>query len=318
MNMKKSRGKISRQNNNRPRLAVQSIFTVLSNGYAKGFAEGGIFKGNSKALCLPGLNCYSCPGALGSCPIGSLQATLGSQHFNVAFYVTGFLMLVGAFLGRLVCGWLCPFGLAQDLLYKIPFVAKLRKLPGDRFLKALKYILLGLFVILLPMVVLDIVGQGSPWFCQYVCPSGTLMAGIPLIILNDGLRAAIGWLYAWKLLLLAIVILLSLLVYRPFCRYVCPLGAIYGFFNPISLYRYRVDDDKCIRCGKCQSSCKLDIPTYEKPNSPECIRCGDCKKACPTGAICSSIACKGGAAGKPVAAEPTKRIDKRTSQDEAT
>ena len=267
------------------RLIVQLAFTALSNGYVRGFAEGKIFTGKTKSVCVPGLNCYSCPGALGSCPIGSLQATLGSRNYKFAFYVLGFLMIVGAFLGRFVCGFLCPFGLIQDLLYKIPFFRKLKKLPGDKFLKWLKFVILVLFVIILPLFAVDAFGQGSPWFCEYICPSGTLGAGIPLTVLNEGLRSIVGWLYAWKVAILVVIIFLSILVYRPFCRYLCPLGAIYGLFNKISLYRYRIDETKCTSCGACQKACKIDIKTFENPNSIECIRCGDCIKSCPHNAI---------------------------------
>ncbi len=267
------------------RLIVQLVFTALSNGYVRGFAEGKIFIGKTKTVCVPGLNCYSCPGALGSCPIGSLQATLGNRNYKFAFYVFGFLMIVGAFFGRFVCGWLCPFGLVQDLLYKIPFFKKLKKLPGDKFLKWLKFIILALFVIILPLFAVDAFGQGSPWFCKYICPSGTLGAGVPLTILNEGLRSIVGWLYTWKVAILALIILLSILVYRPFCRYLCPLGAIYGLFNPVSLYRYKIDEKKCTSCGACQKACKIDIKTFKTPNSIECIRCGDCIKACPCNAI---------------------------------
>ena len=137
-------------------MLVQLAFTALTNGYAAGFAKGSIYKGPGKFICLPGLNCYSCPGALGSCPIGSLQAVIGSRSYRFSFYIAGFLLLFGALFGRLVCGWLCPFGLVQDLLYKIPFVKKLRRLPGDRWLKYLKYVILAGFVIVLPLTVLDI------------------------------------------------------------------------------------------------------------------------------------------------------------------
>ena len=269
-------------------MLVQLAFTALTNGYAAGFAKGSIDKGPGKFICLPGLNCYSCPGALGSCPIGSLQAVIGSRSYRFSFYIAGFLLLFGALFGRLVCGWLCPFGLVQDLLYKIPFVKKLRRLPGDRWLKYLKYVILAGFVIVLPLTVLDIVGQGQPWFCKYICPSGTLFAGIPLIASNPPLRAALGWLFTWKAAILAALLLLSLLVYRPFCRYLCPLGAIYGLFNPAALYRFRIDKEKCTGCGACQKACKLDIPIHQTPNSPECIRCGDCRRACPHGAICTA------------------------------
>lgn len=270
---------------NHMRTTVQILFTALTNGYYKGFAEGKIFRGPTKNLCVPGLNCYSCPGALGSCPIGSLQATLDGGKYRLAFYVAGFMMVIGALCGRFVCGWLCPFGLVQDLLYKIPFVRKLRKLPGDRGLKYIKYVLLAGFVILLPMTVLDAAGIGRPWFCEYVCPSGTLFAGLPLLALNPALRDSLGGLFILKVTILGILLFLSILVYRPFCRYLCPLGAVYGLFNPVAFYRFRIDRDKCTKCGLCRNECKLDISVFEKPNSPECIRCGDCRKVCPHAAI---------------------------------
>ena len=272
---------------------VQICFTALTNGYAKGFAQGKIYTGKSKRLCLPGLNCYSCPGALGACPIGALQATLGSREYTMAFYVTGFLILVGALLGRFVCGWLCPFGLVQDLLHRIPFGRKIRRLPGDRFLRALKYgILLG-FVIVLPLVVVDLVGQGAPWFCKTICPSGTLLAGIPLIAANPPLQEVLGWLFAQKMAILVVLLVLSLVVYRPFCRYLCPLGAIYGLFNPMALYRFEVRADRCVHCGACARACPMDIDVMNEPNSPECIRCGRCKAACPVDALGNMPLCGG-------------------------
>lgn len=263
----------------------QIAFAAVTNGYLIGFAKGKIFTGKTKAVCLPGLNCYSCPGALGSCPIGSLQSVLADRNYKFSFYVVGFLIFVGAIFGRFVCGWLCPFGLVQDLLYKIPFPKKLKKLPGDKWLKYLKYVILVGFVIVLPLTVLDIVGQGQPWFCKYICPSGTLFAGIPLIAANKPLQAVLGWLFTWKTAILVVLIVLSVFVYRPFCRYLCPLGAVYGLFNPIAFMRFKVDEEKCTHCTACQKSCKFDIPVYEKPNSVECIRCGDCKRSCPHGAI---------------------------------
>lgn len=279
---------------------VQICFAALTNGYAAGFAKGTIYKGSTKLLCVPGLNCYSCPGALGSCPIGSFQAVIASRNYQFTFYVTGFLLFFGALLGRFVCGWLCPFGLVQDLLYKIPFVKKLRKLPGDRWLRFLKYVILVGFVIVLPLTVLDIVGQGQPWFCKYICPSGTLFAGIPLVASNPALQSALGWLFNWKVAVLVVLLLLSVVVYRPFCRYLCPLGAIYGLFNPVALYRFRIDAQKCTQCGACQKACPMDIPVHTTPNSPECIRCGKCKAACPHGAICSTLQRAHGTNIKPV------------------
>lgn len=290
--------KLGTKKRERLRTAVQLCFTAVSNGYIRGFTQGKIFTGKSKAVCVPGLNCYSCPGALGSCPIGALQSTLASRNYKFAFYVFGFLVLVGAFCGRFVCGWLCPFGLIQDLLFKIPFFKKLKKLPGEKHLKRLKYVILAVFVILLPLFAVDIIGQGSPWFCKYICPAGTLEGGIPLTLLNESLRAAVGWLYAWKVAILAVLILASLLIYRPFCRYLCPLGAIYGVFNPISVYRYKIDAEKCTGCGACAKKCKLAINVPASPNSVDCIRCGECKSTCPEHAITSTFSRSGKEEGK--------------------
>ena len=278
-------GKLLKKIKKNIRLIVQFSFFALTNGYLKGYVQGRIYTGKIKMFCVPGLNCYSCPGALGSCPMGALQSTLGSRDYQFAFYVLGVLMLFGTLAGRFVCGFLCPFGLVQDLLYKIPFVKKLKNLPGDSFLKWFKYVLLAVFVILLPMFAVDITGQGKPWFCEYVCPAGTLFAGIPLVLMNESLRNAVGFLYTWKIAILVIVILLSVVFYRPFCKYLCPLGAFYSFFNSVALYRYEVDKDKCTSCGACQKKCGMDIPVWKKPNSIDCIRCGDCIRVCPEDAV---------------------------------
>ncbi|MCQ4636041.1 4Fe-4S binding protein [Anaerovorax odorimutans] len=267
------------------RTGFQLVFTALTNGYVKGFVDGKIFQGPSKEVCLPGLNCYSCPGALGSCPIGALQAVANDRNFTLPLYVWGFLIAVGAFFGRLVCGFMCPFGLVQDLLYKIPMPVKLRNIRADRWLRFLKYVILALFVLILPMFVVNDFGQGDPWFCKYICPSGTLMAGWPLAALNEGLRGTLGFLFAWKSVILIVLILLSMILYRPFCRYLCPLGAVYGLFNKVSLYRLRLDKGKCTGCGACESSCRLNIDPSKIPNSMECIRCGRCVESCPTGAL---------------------------------
>jgi polyferredoxin len=267
------------------RLTTQIGFVALSNSYFKGFAEGRIYQGKGKQLCLPGLNCYSCPGALGSCPIGSLQTVIGSRGFNFPFYVIGLLLIFGVVLGRFICGFLCPFGLVQDLLHKIPLRKKLHNLPGEKFLRFLKYIVLIVFVLLLPLLAVDASGLGTPYFCKFICPSGTLMGGVPLVLLNPLLQQAVGWLYAWKMLILVIVIVLAILLWRPFCRYLCPLGAIYSLFNPIALLRFTVDSDRCTNCRECREACPLHIPVYVKPNHGDCMRCGRCKRNCPNSAI---------------------------------
>ena len=216
----------------------------------------------------------------------------------MAYYVIGFLIFIGALIGRLVCGFLCPFGLIQDLLHKIPFPKKIRTFRGDKLLRKLKYVIFAVFVILLPLFLVDVLGQGSPYFCKLICPAGTLEGGLPLVLLNKSMRSAVGWLYLWKNTILIVTLLLAILIYRPFCKYICPLGAFYSVFNKVSVFRYRVDPDKCVSCGKCTRACQMEIDPVREVNSPECIRCGRLKTACPTGAITCGVRKKGEVSAK--------------------
>ena len=264
---------------------IQAGFAALSNGYIAGFLQGKIYTGKLKTLCVPGLNCYSCPGALGSCPIGSLQAVISGNKHNFSYYVIGLLVLFGAVLGRLVCGFLCPFGWIQQLLNKIP--APRIKVPAraDRWLRKIKYAVLAVFVILLPMVVTNQFGMGSPWFCKWICPAGTLEGGLPLIFSNESLQSNVGFMFFWKAGLLLVTVVASVAIYRPFCKYVCPLGAFYALFNRWSLTRMELNEDSCIRCEKCVRACPMQVEVLKNINSAECIRCGKCAAECPTGAI---------------------------------
>ncbi len=263
---------------------VQLLSTVAHNAWLPGFAAGTIWKGETKYVCTPGFNCYSCPGALGACPVGALQAVIGSRKYNIAWYVIGTLLLFGLAAGRWICGWLCPFGLLQDLLHKIP--GKKARVPKKlRWLKYTKYVLLAVFVILLPMLVVNFAGLGDPWFCKYICPVGTVEGALPLLAMNESLREAAGLLFAWKALLALLILVACVFLYRFFCRFLCPLGAIYGLMNRISLHRMAVDGHRCTSCGACSRACKLDVEPYKTPNSAECIRCGDCVKACPHNAL---------------------------------
>lgn len=266
------------------RRKVQLLWTLISNGYVKGFLPGktSIYTGPLKQFCVPGMNCYSCPGALGACPIGSLQTALNERHRKFPFYVLGYLMAVGLSVGRFICGWLCPFGLIQELLHKIPTPKLTIPEKPDKKLRYLKYVVLAVLVIGLPLLYRSKYGAGEPFFCKYLCPVGTLEGGIPLVLLNDVLRPALGWLFKWKVLVLILCIIASIFIYRPFCKYICPLGAFYALFQRISLLRMSFDEEKCTSCGSCARTCKMNVDPVKEPNSAECIRCGECIKACPT------------------------------------
>ena len=268
------------------RKAIQVVAFGLSNCHITNFVgEKGakIYTGPWKQFCNPGLNCYSCPAASVSCPIGALQAVSGHMKFDFSFYVVGFILAIGVLLGRFICGFLCPFGLIQELFALIPLPKKKLRLP--KFAKYIKYVILLVFVIIMPVAVTNIVGMGKPAFCQYICPSGTLLGGIPLLSTHPELQQTIGWLFSWKMALLILTIIGCVLVYRFFCKVICPLGAIYGLLNKVSFYRLTVDENKCVHCGKCARVCKMDVDPVKNPQSIECIRCGACAAACPTKAI---------------------------------
>lgn len=263
---------------------IQAGATLLTNIHLPNFFRGGIYQGKGKSVCVPGLNCYSCPAASGACPIGSFQAVVGSSKFGFSYYITGFLILLGVLLGRFICGFLCPFGWLQELLHKIPS----KKLSTKKLkpLTYLKYIILLLAVVLLPTLAVNDVGMGDPFFCKYICPQGVLEGAIPLSLVNEGIRVALGTLFVQKLFILIAVVALSILFYRPFCKWICPLGAFYALLNKISLLEIKMDEQKCVSCGKCAASCKMDVDVRKTPNHAECIRCGKCITACPAEALC--------------------------------
>ena len=87
-----------------------------------------------------------------------------------------------------------------------------------------------------PLICLTI----SYFFCKYLCPQGVLEGAIPLSLTNAGIRAALGKLFTWKACILLAVIVGSVVFYRPFCKWLCPLGAFYALLNKVSLFQMRV------------------------------------------------------------------------------
>ncbi len=263
------------------RKLMQLYFALLFNANLKGFISGNIYKGNSKILCSPGINCYSCPGAVGACPLGSLQGSFSAGR-STLFYVGGILVLYGLMLGRMICGWLCPFGLIQELVYKVK-TPKLKKNSVTRLLSYLKYPILVFFVFIVP-IIYAFRDTPLPAFCKYICPAGTLEGGIGLLsnVVNESYFSMLGPLFTWKFLLMVSILVGCVFIFRLFCRFLCPLGAFYGLFNKLSFFGIKVNTDKCTNCGLCVSHCKMDI---RHAGDMECISCGECVSVCPTKAI---------------------------------
>lgn len=263
------------------RRIIQLYAALLTNANLKGFGSGQIYKGNAKYACVPGLNCYSCPSTVGSCPLGALQNSLNATNVRLPYYIIGILLLYGFLFGRWICGFLCPFGLIQDLLYKIK-TPKVKKGRLTRTASYFKYILLAFFVVFIPMIFMG--RSAMPGFCKFICPSGTLLGagGILTNANNTNMLGMLGPLFTWKFVLLVIFIVGAVFIYRFFCRFFCPLGAIYGLFNKISWLGMNLNQSKCVDCGLCIGECLMDV---KKVGDHECISCGRCVNVCPTSAI---------------------------------
>ena len=264
------------------RKLIQLYAALLFNANLKGFSTGNIYKGPLKNVCTPGLNCYSCPGASGACPLGALQNSLASSGKTAPYYVFGIIMLYGLLFGRWICGFLCPFGLIQELFHKIP-TPKLKKNKVTRILSYFKYVILAFFVFIIP-IAYAFRNFPLPGFCKYICPAGTLEGAMGLLSnkVNEGYLRMLGPLFTWKFLLMVSILTACIFIFRFFCRFLCPLGALYGLFNKISLVGVKVDHSSCTDCGLCVGKCKMDI---KHVGDAECINCGECISACPTKAI---------------------------------
>lgn len=266
---------------------VQGASALLHNAYLAFPWTGTLYTGPLKQLCTPGLNCYSCPAAVVSCPLGTLQHFLAALRpslrwgtYQLGFYVVGLLVAVGLLAGRFPCGWLCPFGFLQDGLHRIPS-PKLRMPP---LLTWVRYGLLAALLVVVPLWAVTPLGHGEAWYCRFVCPAGTLEAGALLSIMPD-LRGQLGAVFAWKVLALAAVAGWAVTTYRPYCRSLCPLGAVYGIFNRWSLLRVHWEAENCRDCRACADGCAAGVDP-RSGDSPSCLRCFGCAaRRCPTGAL---------------------------------
>ncbi len=271
----------------RPRLSltrrmVQVYTAVLYNAHVRGWVMGRIYRGPLKTVCVPGLNCYSCPAAVGACPLGALQNAVAASASRPGFYVIGTLILFGLLFGRVICGWACPMGLIQELLYKIPG-KKVKKGRVTRGLSWVKYAVLLIFVLLIPGYY-ALRRVPLPAFCKYICPAGTLEGALGLMLHpnNGDLRALAGGLTLWKLGVMIVILAACVFIFRAFCRFLCPLGALYGLLARLALLGVKLDGDRCVDCGACVRVCPMDVKAV---GDRECVHCGKCVEACGYGAI---------------------------------
>ena len=265
------------------RKLIQLYSALLYNAHLRGFIDGEIYQGKAKAVCVPGFNCYSCPGAVGACPLGSIQNALAYSGHRAGWYVLGIIMIFGLSLGRTICGWLCPLGLLQELLHKIP-TPKIKKSRVTRALSYLKYVILAVFVVAIPMWYGIRHDLAVPGFCKYICPAGTFEGAMGLLANpnNTTYFSMLKILFTRKFVIMMIIGTACIFCYRSFCRFICPLGAIYGLFNKLALVSVKVDENRCNGCGSCVRSCQMDV---RHVGDHECINCARCMQVCNQNAL---------------------------------
>lgn len=271
-----------------------SLFVINGHFYVRYYPK---IKDLLMHIPIPVLNCYSVPSTTFACPVGTFQHFLAIGSFSLVTF--GILLLVGGLIGRLTCGWICPFGFFQELLHLIP--TPKFKIPD--WARYIKYAVLVIFVVLMPIFVAmhtsaetgktspalisqlpqeeQELANGETWFCKLICPAGTAGAGIPHVIMDNDLQALVGTMFWWKIGILAFVIAASIFTRRPFCTVVCPLGAFLGLFNRISYLKLRFIKKHCYNCNLCIRDCPMGLDPRKDFQSPECIRCMNCvKKKC--------------------------------------
>jgi polyferredoxin len=235
-------------------------------------------------VCLPVMNCEACVVSWFGCPVGMMAKSIAFMEFPLI--VIGCVLGIGLLVGRLFCGWLCPMGFLQDLLYKIPRP----KFSLPRFLTWFKY---G-FLVLSCIVVVLIIGPeyefSKLFFCNY-CPTAALDVVLPNMIMYQDYAMDFGRILRFSVL--GVVLFLAVANHRSFCKIMCPVGAMVAITNKFSFFSLKLKKDTCISCKKCDKSCPMDVKVMESPDrtgrainrSTECIECLTCEATCPVTAI---------------------------------
>lgn len=189
------------------------------------------------------------------------------------------MLLITAIMGRFFCGFLCSFGSMGDLFWFLGTKLKLRRPKisqrADRLLKGLKYVILIGIVLLVWTLGLSILGgTANPWtiFGMYATLSGW---------------ADLSSLISIGALLLLLIIAGSMLIERFFCRYLCPLGAVFSIVSKFRLFKIRKPVQNCGGCQACTKRCSMGIPLYgmNVVSDSECIDCMNCVEICPRGNV---------------------------------
>jgi polyferredoxin len=219
-------------------------------------------------VCSPVFHCYSCPLALFACPIG-VMANFSALHM-VPYVTLGILAVIGVLVGSFICGWVCPFGFVQDLIGRIPTP----KFELPSWLGYGRYVVLVSLVLAVPYFY----GEEHPLFFCRVCPAGAMEAALPHTAGTAIGGGEIAWPSAAKMGVFALILAAMFFTWRPWCTVLCPLGAIYGLCNRVSVLFLRFHPDRCNDCDLCRRLCHYHGRSERRGGELSCIRCLDCTR----------------------------------------
>lgn len=266
---------MARKYRNPLRYAVQGISLLGLHGFI--FFAAAYQAIGAQWLCLPILSCHACPVTWTACPVGMLVHFAGWRIFP--FAALGILIAFGALVGRFFCGWVCPFGIFQGLLYRIPSP----KISLPAWTNYIKYAVLVLMVFAFPYFLGELTALS---FCR-ICPAAAVQAVVPYWF-TDGFSWG-GTLMTVRFAFLVFVIFLAIVASRSFCRVFCPIGALMAPFNYLAFWRVRPKSKPCVVCKGCDRYCPTDVKPSERLTEgidahrvADCIVCHDCMTFCPS------------------------------------
>ncbi|MCX7714929.1 MAG: 4Fe-4S binding protein [Clostridia bacterium] len=187
------------------------------------------------------------------------------------------LLPATALLGRFFCGWMCGFGAIIDFAYRIfqkVFKYEIRVSEKiDKYLKYMKYILLLFLICAVWSFNITLFKSANPWDVFGMIA----ILGKKPDFMGVTSNALVG------LFIFIVIMIVSVFIERFFCRYLCPMGAIFAVVSKIRLLKIKKPREHCGGCKICTEACTMDIPLYQKDivNDNECIQCMKCIDACP-------------------------------------
>ena len=213
------------------------------------------------------------------CPFGGVVSiyqflttgTFVKKTHESSFILMGIVFAMALLMGPVFCGWVCPFGSVQEWLGKLGrkiFRKRYNRMipyTVDKVLRYLRYVVLAWVIIMTAVSVTLVFADYDPYFALFNFWTGEV--------------AVTGY------IMLGIVVILSLFIERPFCKYGCPYGAVLGIFNLFRIFKIKRNEKTCIDCKACDRNCPMNIPisTSRTVRHHQCISCMRCtsEQSCP-------------------------------------